>query len=393
MHSQRLGAGRLQQQHAVHPRQQQQCRAVCSRHSGLQQHAGYTLQPLQLQRMQLLQPRVQQQARQRQLHVVAAAGSQPPETTGQTGFLSSLYKSLRDFGLGKSSMAEGTLGLFTLMGGLTGVALLLWVKGTALRTGRPYQATIEFPMACGITVGTPVRIRGVAVGSVLNVRPSLDKVDVLVEVNDIGTVIPRNSVIEANQSGLIAEPLVDITPQLPLPEYTASPLQVAACEDEAAIVCNAGHIRGQQGVALDDMVYVMTRMARQMEEEGIDKFFEAAQAAKVALEEATPLLEEATALTKEITPLLQELREGGLMTNLDHLTEAAAGAAADIQSLQKAVLTDDNVRALRSAVLTLCKTLEHVESISADVSVFSRDTGVQRNLKTLITALSRIIEE
>jgi hypothetical protein len=91
--------------------------------------------------------------------------------------------------------------------------------------------------------------------------------------------------------------------------------------------------------------------------------------------------------------ITQELREGGLMTNLDHLTEAAAGAAADIQSLQKAVLTDDNVRALRSAVLTLCKTLEHVESISADVSVFSRDTGVQRNLKTLITALSRIIEE
>jgi hypothetical protein len=41
-----------------------------------------------------------------------------------------------------------------------------------------------------------------------------------VQVNDIGTVIPRNSVIEANQSGLIAEPLVDITPQLPLPEYT-----------------------------------------------------------------------------------------------------------------------------------------------------------------------------
>lgn len=40
-------------------------------------------------------------------------------------------------------------------------------------------------------------------------------------------------------------------------------------------------------------------------QEGIDKFFEAAQAAKAALEEATPLLEEATALTKEITPLLQ----------------------------------------------------------------------------------------
>lgn len=304
-----------------------------------------------------------------------------------------MYKSLRDFGLGKSSIAEGGLGLFTLAGGVVLVALLAWAKGTALRKGRPYQATLEFPLACGITVGTPVRIRGVAVGSVLTVRPSLDKVDVLVEVNDTSTVIPRNSVIEANQSGLIAEPLIDITPQLPLPTYTASPLELAGCEEEAAIVCNHGHIKGQQGVALDDMVYVMTRMARQMEDEGIDKFFEAAQAATAAMEEATPLLEEATQLTKEITPLLQELREGGLMANLDHLTEAAAGAAADIQSLQKAVLTDDNVRALRSAVLTLCKTLEHVESISADVSTFSRDTGVQNNLKTLITALSRIIEE
>jgi hypothetical protein len=40
-------------------------------------------------------------------------------------------------------------------------------------------------------------------------------------------------------------------------------------------------------------------------QEGIDKFFEAAQAATAAMEEATPLLEEAALLTKEITPLLQ----------------------------------------------------------------------------------------
>jgi hypothetical protein len=30
----------------------------------------------------------------------------------------------------------------------------------------------------------------------------------------VSTVIPVNSVIEANQSGLIAEPLLDITPQV-----------------------------------------------------------------------------------------------------------------------------------------------------------------------------------
>ena len=44
------------------------------------------------------------------------------------------------------------------------------------------QCVLEFPLACGITVGTPVRIRGVPVGSVLSVNPSLEKVEVLVEV-------------------------------------------------------------------------------------------------------------------------------------------------------------------------------------------------------------------
>lgn len=53
------------------------------------------------------------------------------------------------------------------------------------------------------------------------------------------------------------------------------------------------------------MVYVMTKMARQMEAEGVDKFFAAAEAATAAMEEATPLLEQATQLATEVTPLLK----------------------------------------------------------------------------------------
>ena len=56
----------------------------------------------------------------------------------------------------------------------------------------------------------------------LTVQPSLERVDVLCDIKDPATVIPRNSLIEANQSGLIAEPLIDITPQLPIPDYQAS---------------------------------------------------------------------------------------------------------------------------------------------------------------------------
>jgi ABC-type transporter Mla subunit MlaD len=68
-----------------------------------------------------------------------------------------------------------------------------------------------------------LQIRGVRVGSTMRVEPSLERVDVLVEVTEPTTVIPRNALIEANQSGLIAEPLIDITPQTPIPDWKVTP--------------------------------------------------------------------------------------------------------------------------------------------------------------------------
>jgi hypothetical protein len=52
-------------------------------------------------------------------------------------------------------------------------------------------------------------------------------------------------------------------------------------------------------------VYIMTRLSRQMEQEGISKIFAAAEAATAAIKDAQPLLQQATSLVEEITPLLQ----------------------------------------------------------------------------------------
>lgn len=154
-------------------------------------------------------------------------------------------------------------------------------------------------MACGISPGTPVRIRGVPVGVVTSVQSSLEKVEVFAEMADASTVIPRNSLIEANQSGLIAEPLIDITPQLPIPVYTASPLS-EDCEAEALVVCHRGRIRGERGVALDDLVYICTKIARQMDTQGVDRVFAALESAQAAIEEAKPLLQRAVELSDEV---------------------------------------------------------------------------------------------
>ncbi len=51
-------------------------------------------------------------------------------------------------------------------------------------------------------------------------------------------------------------------------------------------------------------------------------------------QEARPLLAESIRLVEQVTPLLKELREGGLVANVEALTSTAAAAAADIQKLQ-----------------------------------------------------------
>jgi hypothetical protein len=70
---------------------------------------------------------------------------------------------------------------------------------------------------------------------------------------------------------------------------------------------------------------------------------------------------QAVQLAEEVVPILKEVRQGQLVGNMETLTSTASEAANDIHRLQNEVLTQDNVDALRQSVLTLTKTLEHIE--------------------------------
>ena len=170
-----------------------------------------------------------------------------------------------------------------------------WIKGVQVRAGTTkYQAIVEFDQACGITVGTPVRIRGVDIGNVVGVKPSLERIDVVVEVMDTGVIIPRNALVEVNQSGLISETLIDITPRHPIPKPTVGPLS-SSCETEGLIVCDRQRIVGQQGVSLDELVGICTKLAKQMDKEGLDKVFEAVTKVSFLMEDVKPILEKVSA--------------------------------------------------------------------------------------------------
>ncbi|KAL8113453.1 hypothetical protein AgCh_020678 [Apium graveolens] len=197
---------------------------------------------------------------------------------------------LSDFGFGRRSIWEGGVGLFIVSSVILFVLSLAWLRGFQLRSKfRKYLAVFEFAQACGICNGTPVRIRGVTVGNVIRVNPSLKSIEAVVEVEDDKVIIPRNSLVEVNQSGLLMETMIDITPRNPIPTPAVGPLH-PDCVKEGLIICDRQKIKGIQGVSLDALVGIFTRLGREVEEIGVANTYSLAVRAAAVIEEAKPLL-------------------------------------------------------------------------------------------------------
>ena len=308
-------------------------------------------------------------------------------------FLRRLVKPLQDFGFGRTRLWEGGVGLFIISGVAVTFIIWGWIQGLlSFARKNSYQAFIEFPVACGIQVGTNVRVRGVKAGTVLSVQPSLEKVDVLVEMDDKNVPIPRNSVIEANQSGLIAETIIDITPALPIPNAQWGPLD-SGCEGEGLIVCDRGKIKGVQGVSMDELVGICTKLAREMERQnGVQQMFATTESAQRLMTTLQPLLREAAQIAHELRPMMQNVNEQGTLDTLEDLAGKTSATVEDIRRLKTTILTDENQELLRQSISTLTKTLQHVEKVSGDISSVSGDPSTRTNLRHLIQSLSRLVD-
>ncbi|EFA73789.1 MCE family protein [Cylindrospermopsis raciborskii CENA303] len=149
---------------------------------------------------------------------------------------------------------EGAVGLIFLIGlGAFGV-IFLWLN--RVTPGRSsYQVIVEFADAGGMQKGDPVRYRGVKVGSIARMTTKPNAVEVELEINDPNLLIPADSRIEANQSGLISESIVDITPigDVTLDPNTAKPLD-KDCNPGLIICHQSGKLRGQIGTSVDRLI-------------------------------------------------------------------------------------------------------------------------------------------
>ncbi|MCC5645246.1 MlaD family protein [Nostoc sp. CHAB 5824] len=169
------------------------------------------------------------------------------------GLMTSRFASGRTF-------REGSVGLLLLLGiGVFGL-LFLWLNRYTA-AGRSYKVIVEFANAGGMQKGATVRYRGVKVGTISQVRPKANAIDVEIEIAQADLILPRNVVVEANQSGLISESIIDITPKATLPTgvVIAKPLD-RNC-DPSLVICNGSRLKGQIGISVDQLIRSSTELA------------------------------------------------------------------------------------------------------------------------------------
>jgi phospholipid/cholesterol/gamma-HCH transport system substrate-binding protein len=143
--------------------------------------------------------------------------------------------------------------------GVFGMIILWLTRFTAAASS--YKAFVEFANAGGMQKGAIVRFRGVKVGNIAAIRPGPNNVEVEIEIANPNLIIPRDVKVEANQSGLISESIIDITPKSPLPSGVDVSKPLDRDCDPSLIVCNGSRLKGQIGISLDELIRSSTVFA------------------------------------------------------------------------------------------------------------------------------------
>jgi len=259
------------------------------------------------------------------------------------------------------TIREGSVGLLILLGvGLFGL-MILWLRN--LNPGnRSYQVIVEFPGVGGMQVGAPVRFRGVTVGKITSIQPGTNQVDVEMEISPATLTIPRNSVIQANQSGLVGEISVDIFPrEAALPPIDTTPL-AADCPG-SLILCDGDRIAGEPGVSFTELIEATIQLSDLLNDpEFFDEIKELTRNSSNAAAGVTELTGEVTRLTRSVERQLSTLSSSANTTTqaIGETATAIEETAAQfgITASQVNGLLADNRTALNSTLSNINQTTD-----------------------------------
>lgn len=126
---------------------------------------------------------------------------------------------------------------------------------------------VEFHNIFGISIGTDVYMRGVNIGYVQDLKLKSNTVIILIRVNSINTLIPKNSIVEITQIGLLKSSVIDVIPLETINiDQAANISHFSQNCYRSNILCNYHHLYGERGINYDDLIRAATRISQRLDD-------------------------------------------------------------------------------------------------------------------------------
>jgi phospholipid/cholesterol/gamma-HCH transport system substrate-binding protein len=316
------------------------------------------------------------------------------------------------------TVREGSVGLLLLLGAGAVVGLVAWLRGVTV--GRQsYSLNVELADALGLDAGSPVLYRGVKVGRVRSLAPSVNGVTATFDVQPASLVIPKDSVIEVTQSGFVGRVGLNIRP--PKAASVSSNLSPFKPDcDGSAILCEGDRLAGATGANFDDLIRSTTRLATVLGEgELLNNANTTLKDVSILARNTNRTLKDVSIASRSFIGLSSNARQqlSSFGTAADSVTQAAgqvgtvgdkfsttaeniSGTASEVTSLiqtNKATLID-TLNTLRDTSKELQGTVENLSPIISDLEqgkvvenleiLAANGAQVSENLKNLSTAIN-----
>lgn len=277
------------------------------------------------------------------------------------------------------TIREGSVGLLLLLGVGVFIGVALWLRGFSVGK-RSYTAVISFANVSGMQEGAIVRYRGVDVGKISAIRPQSNSVEVDMEISPPDLMIPRDALIEANQSGLISEVTIDITPQKPLPSgvVLANPLDKNC--DRKLIICDGSRVQGQVGISVQELFRATSRFASVYSNPEI--YTNVNAAAKNASDAAAGVAQ----LTRDLSSLTKATQQQ--LSNFSTATNSLQQTAT--QTATQLTATAEQIRLTTAQANRLIANLDSVVTTnrSSLTTALNNITQTSQQLRTTVNSLS-----
>ncbi len=280
---------------------------------------------------------------------------------------------------------EGAVGLLILTGFGIFAGLFAWLRGAAFGDSS-YALAVELPDTLGLDVGSPVRFRGVKVGEITSLAAQTNGVLVQLDIRPATLLIPRNSRVEASQSGFIGQVALDFRPSLQT-ERVAIADSLTPFEpdcDRNLILCDGDRLGGEVAPSFDSLIRATTNIANQLGETDLQQTLANLSTASRSVTQlsrnARVTLKDVSTAATGLSQLSQETRQQ--LNSVDGITASVTQAANQVGELgPKFSRTADQLGLAATEITslvqanrgTLVATLDNLSATSQDLKVIVND--------------------